>query len=55
MDMLKQLNAAIEYIEANLCTEFSLDTAAGIACITADSFHRFFSYMTGISLTEYVR
>ena len=40
MNMLKQLNAAIEYIEANLCAEFDLDTAAGIACVTADSFIR---------------
>ena len=48
MNMLKQLNAAIEYIEANLCAEFDLDTAAGIACVTADSFIRFFSYMTGM-------
>ncbi len=55
MNMLKQLNAAIEYIEANLCAEFDLDTAAGIACVTADSFIRFFSYMTGMTLTEYVR
>lgn len=55
MNMLKQLNAAIEYIEANLCAEFDLDTAAGIACVTVDSFIRFFSYMTGMTLTEYVR
>lgn len=55
MNMLKQLNAAIEYIEANLCAEFDLGTAAGIACVTADSFIRFFSYMTGMTLTEYVR
>ena len=55
MNMLKQLNAAIEYIEANLCAEFDLDTAAGIACVTADSFIRFFSYMTGMTLNEYVR
>ena len=55
MDMLKQLNAAIEYIEANLCAEFDLNTAARIACVTADSFIRFFSYMTGMTLTEYVR
>ena len=55
MNMIKQLNAAIEYIEANLCAEFDLDTAAGIACVTADSLARFFSYMTGMTLTEYVR
>lgn len=55
MDMLEQLNAAVEYIEANLCAGLDLDTAAGIACVTADSFIRFFSYMTGMTLTEYVR
>lgn len=55
MNMLKQLNAAVEYIEANLCAEFDVDTAAGIACVTADSFIRFFSYMTGMTLNEYVR
>ena len=55
MDMLKRLNAAVAYIEANLCAEFELDTAAGIACVTADSLMRFFSYMTGMTLTEYVR
>ena len=55
MNMLKQLNAAIEYIEANLCTEIDLDTVSEIACVTADSFIRFFSYMTGMTLNEYVR
>ena len=55
MNMLKQLNAAIEYIEANLCAELNLDRVSGIACVTADSFIRFFSYMTGMTLTEYIR
>ena len=53
--MLKQLNSAIEYIEQNLCAEFSIDEAARRACVTADSFMRFFSYMTGMTLNEYVR
>ncbi len=55
MNMLKQLNAAMDYIEANLCAEFDPDKTAGIACISADSFARFFSYMTGMTLTEYIR
>lgn len=55
MNMLKQLNAAMEYIETNLCEEIDPETAAGIACVTADSFARFFSYMTGMTLTEYIR
>ena len=49
VDMLKQLNAAAAYIEANLCTELDLDTAAEIACTAKDSFIRFFSYMTGMT------
>lgn len=55
MHMLKQLNAAMAYIEENLCNEIDADTAARIACVTTDSFLRFFSYMTGMTLTEYVR
>lgn len=55
MDLLRQLNAAIDYIEANLCGEIDLHVAAAIACVTEDSFARFFSYMTGMSLAEYVR
>lgn len=55
MDMLKQWNAAITYLEENLCAELDLDAAARIACVSTDSFMRFFSYMTGMTLTEYVR
>ncbi len=55
MDMLKQLNLAIEYIEQNLCNEIKLERAAQIACITKDSFCRFFSYITGMTLSEYIR
>lgn len=55
MDMLKQLNTAIQYIEENLSAELDLDEAAKLACVTADSFKRFFSYMTGMTLTKYIR
>lgn len=55
MNMLKQLNLAIDYIEENLCNEINFDKAAQIACVTSDSFLRFFSYMTGMTLNEYVR
>lgn len=55
MDILKQLNAAMAYIEANLCAEFSPDEAARLACVSTDSFLRFFSYMTGMTLSDYVR
>ncbi|MBQ8332577.1 MAG: AraC family transcriptional regulator [Clostridia bacterium] len=55
MNILKQLNDAAAYIEANLCAEFDPDEAAKIACVTTDSFQRFFSYMTGMTLNEYIR
>lgn len=55
MDMLKQLDDAVAYIEQNLCGEICPGEAARIACITEDSFLRFFSYMTGMTLAEYVR
>ena len=55
MNMPKHLNAAIAYIESNLCAEFDLEEAARLACVTSDSFLRFFSYMTGMSLNEYIR
>ncbi len=55
MDMLKNLNNAIEYIEANLCDEIDIDKAVSLACISKDSFIRFFSYMTGMTLNEYIR
>ena len=32
MDMLKQLNGAIRYIEENLRAELDLDEAAQLAC-----------------------
>lgn len=55
MDMLKQLNAAVSYIESNLCNEIDFDKVAEIACVTKDSFFRFFSYMTGMTINEYIR
>ena len=55
MDILEKLNAAMAYIEANLRDEIDVREAARLALSTPDSFLRFFSYMTGMSLAEYVR
>lgn len=55
MNILNHLNTAMEYIEENLCAELDLEEVAGRACVSTDSFQRFFSYMTGMSLKEYVR
>lgn len=53
--MTERLNAAVRYVEDNLRGEIDGDTLARIACVTQDSFLRFFSYMTGMTLNEYVR
>ena len=55
MNLLKQLNDAVSYIEDNLCGEPDPGQAASIACVSTDTFLRFFSYITGMTLTEYIR
>ena len=55
MDWLKRMNEAVEYIEENLDKDISYDEAARIACCSAFYFQRIFSYVMGISLSEYIR
>lgn len=55
MEWLKKLSSAILYIEENLDREISYDEAARIACCSTYYFQRIFSYVTGISLSEYIR
>lgn len=55
MDILKNLNDAVKYVESNLCAEFEFNKVAEIACTSTDGFQRIFSYLTGISVSEYIR
>lgn len=55
MEWLQQLDQAIEYIEDNLAGDISYDKAAQIACCSTHHFQRMFSYIAGISLSEYIR
>ncbi len=55
MDVIKQLNNAITYIEDNLCSEIDTNRIAEIAICPYDKFKRFFSYMTNMSVSEYIR
>lgn len=55
MDVIKQLNNAIAYIENNLCGEIDTNKIAEIAFCPYDKFKRFFSYMTNMSVSEYIR
>lgn len=55
MEWLKKIGAAIDYIEDHLDQEISYDEAARIACCSTYYFQRIFSYVSGRSLSEYIR
>lgn len=55
MEWLKKLQYAIDYIEENLDKEIFYDEAARIACCSTYYFQRMFTYITGITLSEYIR
>ncbi|MCL2696714.1 MAG: AraC family transcriptional regulator [Oscillospiraceae bacterium] len=55
MDWLLRMNGAVDYIEANLADEISYDKAAQIACCSTYHFQRMFSFITGVTLSEYIR
>ena len=55
MDWLDGINKAMEYIEANLAGEISYDRIAQIACCSTYHFQRMFPYVSGVSLSEYIR
>ena len=55
MEWLKNLSNAIDYIENNLAGEISYEEVAKIACCSTYYFQRMFTYVVGISLSEYIR
>ena len=55
MEWLKNLSDAIAYVEQNLADEISYERAAEIACCSTTYFQRMFSYVAGISLSDYIR
>ncbi|WP_026688762.1 AraC family transcriptional regulator [Alteribacter aurantiacus] len=55
MDMLKGMNAALQYIEENLSDNIDLKEVAKVACCSEYHFKRLFSLLSGITLTEYIR
>jgi AraC family transcriptional regulator len=55
MDWLERLNKAMDYIEAHLADEISYDEIARIACCSTYHFQRMFPFITGITLSEYIR
>lgn len=55
MDALKQMNLAMKYIEQNLAGEIDYAKAATLACCSEYHFKRMFSFLSGFTLTEYIR
>ena len=55
MDILEGLNAAVQYIEERLQEKPDMEQAARLASHSADGFMRMFSYLTGMSVSEYIR
>ncbi|MGF9696497.1 AraC family transcriptional regulator [Paenibacillus sp. MABNR03] len=55
MDWLDRMNNAMEYIETNLTNTISFDEIAQRACCPTYHFQRMFPFITGVSLSEYIR
>jgi len=55
VDQLKNLNDAINYIEKNLTNEINFQEVAKKAFCSEYHFKRMFTFLSGISLSEYIR
>ena len=55
MDLLKNMNDAMRYIEENLTNEIDFKAVARIAHCSEYHFKRMFSFLAGITLSEYIR
>src|SRR5690606_10444137 len=55
MDMLKDMNEALRYIEDHLDGEIDFNKVAGIAGVSEFHFRKMFSYLSGMGLSSYIR
>jgi AraC family transcriptional regulator len=55
MDSLKKMNDALNYIEENLTNDIDFKEVARLAFCSEYHFQRMFSFLAGISLSEYIR
>lgn len=55
MEWIERLNKSIHYIEEHITEEISYDELAQIACCSTYHFQRMFTYIAGVSLSEYIR
>jgi len=55
MEWVERLNQSMHYIEEHLADEIDYEQLGRIACCSAFHFQRMFTYMAGITLSEYIR
>ncbi len=55
MEWVERLNQSMRYIEEHLTEELDYDQLGRIACCSAYHFQRMFTYMAGVTLSEYIR
>lgn len=55
MEWLERMNKALQYMEDNMSSEISLEEAARIALCSSYHFQRLFSFITEVTLAEYIR
>ena len=55
MDSLKKMNEALRYIEENLDNEIDFQEVARLAWCSEYHFKRMFSFLAGVTLSEYIR
>lgn len=55
MDLLKNMNDALKYIEENLTNDIDFKVVARLAFCSEYHFKRMFSFLAGIPLSEYIR
>ncbi|MGG7165347.1 AraC family transcriptional regulator [Clostridium ihumii] len=55
MQYLNDMNRALDYIENNLQGKTDYEKIAQIACCSVYHFQRIFTFITGITLSEYIR
>lgn len=55
MDLLEKMNGALLYIEENLTNDLDYKEIARLACCSEYHFKRMFSFLAGVTLSEYIR
>lgn len=55
MDSLKKMNEALNYIEENIVCDIDFKKVAEIALCSEYHFQRMFSFLAGVTLSEYIR